>query len=102
MTTEIIILSIFGSLLGKLLILRTMGDLPKNRRPNLFSFAFILSAFIDIILGFAFTYVQYKVANTMNVLLAIQISATAPLIATSLMKAIPSNSVYDSEKEEKK
>jgi hypothetical protein len=94
MTTEIIILSVFGSLIGKLLILRGINYLPKQKRPEIFNLAFIVSAFIDIILGVGFTYVQYRFANTMNVLLAIQISATAPLIASSLMKTIPSNSVF--------
>ncbi|MFO7526029.1 MAG: hypothetical protein R6W68_11305 [Ignavibacteriaceae bacterium] len=94
MTTEIIILSVFGSLIGKLLIIRGINDLPKQKRPEIFNLAFFISACIDIILGVGFTYVQYRFADTMNVLLAIQISATAPLIASSLMKTIPSNSVF--------
>ena len=94
MTTEIIILSIFGSLLGKLLILRGINDLPKQKRPEVLNIAFLISACIDVILGIGFTYVQYKVADTMNVLLALQISATAPLIASSLMKTIPSTTVF--------
>jgi len=98
MTIEIIFLSIFGSLLGKLLILRTLNELPKQNRPEIFTFTFLLSAFIDILLGLVFTYVQYRLANTMNVLLAIQISATAPLIASSILKVIPSNSVYSDNK----
>lgn len=91
MTIEIYLFSIFGSLLGKLLMLRSLFDLPKQKRPNILSLEFLASAFIDILLGIAFTYVQYKVANDMNILLAIQISATAPLIATSVIKAIPTN-----------
>jgi hypothetical protein len=94
MTTEIIILSVFGSLLGKLLILRGINDLPKQKRPEIFNLAFVISACIDIILGVGFTYVQYRFAGTMNALLAIQISATAPLIATSLIKTIPSNTAF--------
>ena len=94
MNIEIIILSIFGSLLGKLLIIRAINDLPKQKRPEVFNLAFLLSALIDIILGIGFTYIQYKVADTMNVLLALQISATAPLIASSLLKSLPSSSIY--------
>jgi hypothetical protein len=98
MTLETIIFSIFGSLLGKLLLLRTLVDLPKQKRPHITSFAFLLSALIDVILGLAFTYVQFRIANMKDsILLAIQISATAPLIASSIMKAIPTNSVYGSE-----
>ena len=94
MTIEIYIFSIFGSLLGKLLMLRSLIDMPKQKRPEILSFAFLVSAIIDIVLGIGFTYVQYTVANPMNLLLAIQISATAPLIATSIMKAIPANTAY--------
>jgi hypothetical protein len=94
MTIEIIVLSVFGSLLGKLLVIRGLTNVPKQNRPGILSFAFLVSAVIDIILGFGFTYVQYMANDyAITPLLALQISASAPLIASSVINSMPKNLV---------
>ena len=103
MTPVQVLFSIFGSLLGRLLALSSLKEVPAEKKAPLFTKTYFLTAFVDIILGLAITFMQFIDSKLpLTLFLVVQLSATAPIIGRGIINSLPTNTIYPGVKPRKR
>lgn len=86
-----VFLAAMGGIAINLLNLVELGNVPKERRPDLKDFFYWLPFGVWPLLGGFVAYVHNEPAHQLGNLLAFQIGVSCPLILRSMSNVIPSN-----------
>jgi len=85
----IILFGLFGSILGDLLFLTKLRQMPKEQRPKFGDITFYLPIIVNAIIGFGFVMAYYYTIEELTPILAIHIGASSPLIARTMLTIKP-------------
>ena len=85
----IILFGLFGSILGDLLFLTKLRQIPKDERPNFRKISFYIPIVVNAIIGFGFVMAYYYTIEELTPILAIHIGASSPLIARIMLTTKP-------------
>jgi len=85
----VILFGLFGSILGDLLFLTKLRQMPKEQRPKFGDITFYLPIIVNAIIGFGFVMAYYYTIEELTPILAIHIGASSPLIARTMLTIKP-------------
>ena len=86
--TLIILTTIFGSVLGRLLNLHFTLEFEPNKLKDIFNIRILFVCIIEIFLGLILMFLQKSGTNNMNIVTAFEVGVAAPFIFRKLVEKL--------------